>query len=70
MSDSTPKKHGGARPGAGRPRSKTKTPSVLVSFRISGDEAVRLQEIATANGDTVNAWCQAVARRALDEGFR
>jgi hypothetical protein len=32
MSDSTPKKHGGARPGAGRPRSKTKRLVSLCHF--------------------------------------
>lgn len=56
---------GGHRPGAGRPRAKVKTPTVLVSFRLSGEEVDKIKALATAEGATVHAWCQDAVRRAM-----
>ena len=68
MANENKSKHGGARPGAGRPRSDAKKPTVLVSFRLSGDDAERLRELAAADGRTVHAWCQDMVRRAMAGG--
>jgi predicted DNA binding CopG/RHH family protein len=57
--------HGGARPGAGRPHSKVKTSTVLVSFRLSGEDVERIKALAAAEGATVHAWCQDAVRRAM-----
>lgn len=59
---------GGARPGSGRPRAKVKTQTVLVSFRLSGDEVDKIKALAAADGATVHAWCQDVVRRAMVGG--
>lgn len=56
---------GGSRPGAGRPRAKVKTPTVLVSFRLSGEDVERIKARAAAEGKTVHAWCQDAVRRAM-----
>lgn len=38
----------------------------LESFRLSGDDAGRVKSLSAAERATVHAWCQDVARGAVD----
>lgn len=62
VNDDKKRSHGGARPGAGRPRADE---GMRFGFYLSADVAERLKKVSARDGMTPYSWCKKIVLEAL-----